>query len=58
MSWPRVALMTLPYPDINLVGLGVECSYANFRAFLFGAILVHAPTCCPYLPPTQGLGPL
>ena len=22
MSWPRVALRTMPYPDINLVGLG------------------------------------
>ena len=24
MSWPRVALRTMPYPDIYLVGLGVE----------------------------------
>ena len=23
MSWPRVALRSMPYPDINLVGLGV-----------------------------------
>ena len=22
MSWPRVALRTMPYPDITLVGLG------------------------------------
>ena len=24
MSWPRVALRTMPYPDITLVGLGIE----------------------------------
>ena len=24
MSWRRVALRTMPYPDITLVGLGVE----------------------------------
>ena len=23
-SWPRVVLRTMPYPDITLVGLGVE----------------------------------
>ena len=27
VSWPRVALRTLPYPDINLVGLGVEWAW-------------------------------
>ena len=24
MSWPGVALRTMPYPDITLVGLGLE----------------------------------
>ena len=24
VSWPRVALRTMPYPDITLVGLGVD----------------------------------
>ena len=24
MSWPRVALRTMPYPDRTVVGLGVE----------------------------------
>ena len=24
VSWPGVALRTMPYPDITLVGLGVE----------------------------------
>ena len=24
MSWPRVALRTMPYPDITLAGLGVD----------------------------------
>ena len=27
MSWPRVALRTMPYPDITLVGLGVEWAW-------------------------------
>ena len=26
MSWARVALRIMPYPDIYLVGLGVECA--------------------------------
>ena len=27
MSWPGVALRTMPYPDITLVGLGVDCAW-------------------------------
>ena len=29
MSWLRVALRTMPYPDINLVGLGIEWAEGN-----------------------------
>ena len=29
MSWPRVALRTMPYPDITLVGLGVGLGLEN-----------------------------
>ena len=29
MSWPRVALRTMPYPDINLVGLGIGWAQRN-----------------------------
>ena len=29
MSWPRVAPRTTPYPDITLVGPGVELGLEN-----------------------------
>ena len=29
MSWPRVALRIMPYPDINLVGPGVDWALEN-----------------------------
>ena len=27
VSWPRVALSAMPYPDISLVGLGVDWAW-------------------------------
>ena len=32
MSWPRVALRTMPYPDITLVGVGVDWAWRGQRA--------------------------
>ena len=53
MSWPRVALRTMPYPDITLVGY---CSRRPRPSFIWGRHFVGARAVGPWVGEQKPLG--